>query len=162
MGGHQKFQPSKLASELADLGVVNIGAAGTFVVGENIAPNKLRDQILGRLQFQPELMICPASHVQDLASGDWFSSAPEGKNIGRFVSVLGEAPRRKPTLPIERPAGREWEVRIIAATGPFVLSVRRIGQTYSNAIVEKEFGVPATTRSWKTIESICRILDKIS
>src|ERR1700704_5607440 len=35
VGGYQKFQPGKLAKELAEFGVVNIGAAGTFVVREN-------------------------------------------------------------------------------------------------------------------------------
>ena len=37
VGGHQKFQPSVLAKKLADFGVVNIGAAGTFVVRKNVA-----------------------------------------------------------------------------------------------------------------------------
>ena len=55
--------------------------------------------------------------------------------------------------------GKMWEVRIIAITGRFALSVRRIGQTYSNAVVEKHFSISATTRNWNTIESICRILE---
>ena len=37
VGGHQTFQPGKLAKELAEFGVVNIGAAGTFVVRENVS-----------------------------------------------------------------------------------------------------------------------------
>lgn len=32
VGGHKAFQPSAVARDLADLDVVNIGAAGTFVV----------------------------------------------------------------------------------------------------------------------------------
>ena len=32
VGGHKAFQPSALAKELADFDVVNVGAAGTFVV----------------------------------------------------------------------------------------------------------------------------------
>src|SRR5205809_727390 len=57
VGGHQKFQPGILAKELAHLGGVNIGAAGTFVVREHVSPAKLRDAILRRLPFRPELMI---------------------------------------------------------------------------------------------------------
>ena len=32
VGGHQTFRPSVLAKELSEYDVVNIGAAGTFVV----------------------------------------------------------------------------------------------------------------------------------
>jgi uncharacterized protein (DUF1697 family) len=160
VGGHQKFQPGKLANELAAFGVVNIGAAGTLVVRENVSETKLRDEILRRLPFKPEVMICPARDVLALAGGNWFGDAHAGKDAARFVSVLQKAPRAKPPLPIEQPAGEKWEVRLVAITGRFVLSLRRLGQTYSNAVVEKHLGVPATTRNWNTIESICEILKR--
>src|SRR5437773_5861032 len=54
VGGHQTFQPGKLAKELAEFGVVNIGAAGTFVVRENVSQATLRDEILHRLPVKPE------------------------------------------------------------------------------------------------------------
>jgi hypothetical protein len=63
-------------------------------------------------------------------------------------------------LPIEQPAGAKWEMRIVAITGRFALSVRRIGKTYSNAVVEKHLGIPATTRSWNTIGAIREILEE--
>ncbi len=160
VGGHQKFQPGKLAKEWEQFGVVNIGAAGTFVVRENVSETKLRDEILRRLPFKPELMICPSRDVLALARGDWFGDAVLGKDQGRFVSVLQKAPRAKLPLPIEQPAGAKWEVQVVAITGRFALSVRRLGQTYSNAVVEKHLGVPATTRNWNTIEAICDILQE--
>jgi len=160
VGGHQKFQPAKLAKDLEPFDVVNIGAAGTFVVLENVSEAKLRDEILRRLPFKPELMICPAREVLALARGNWFDDAPAGKDLGRFVSVLQKAPRAKPRLPIEQPASPKWEVRVVAITGRFALSVRRLGQTYSNAVVEKQLGIPATTRNWNTIEAIREVLEK--
>jgi len=42
------------------------------------------------------------------------------------------------------------------------LSVRRLGQTYSNAVVEKHLGVPATTRNWNTIDTIREVLESQS
>ena len=104
-------------------------------------------------------MICPARDVLALARGDWFADAPAGKEFGRFVSVLRKAPRAKPPLPIEQPAGAKWEVRVVAITGKFALSVRRLGQTYSNAVVEKQLGIPATTRNWNTLETIREVLE---
>ena len=158
VGGHQKFQPSVLAKKLAAFGVVNIGAAGTFVVRAIVGQAQLRAGILRGLPFQPELMICPARAVLALAQGDAFQNTPPGKNLGRFVTVMQKAPSTLPPLPIEQPSGGKWEVRIVAVVGRFALSIRRLGETYSNAVVEKHFGVSATTRNWNTIESICRIL----
>jgi len=159
VGGHQTFQPGRLAKELAEFGVVNIGAAGTFVVRENVSQTKLRAEILRRLPFKPELMVCPGRDVLVLAHGNWFEDAPAGKDLGRFVSVLQKVPRAKPPLPIEQPAGPKWEVRVVAICGRFAVSVRRLGQTYSNAVVEKALGVPATTRNWNTLETICEVLE---
>jgi len=159
VGGHQKFQPGKLAKELAEFGVVNIGAAGTFVVRKNVSPAKLRDEILRRIPFKPELMICPAHDVLTLARGDWFGDEPAGKDMGRFVTVLHKAPRAKPTLPIKQPADEKWEAQIVTITGRFALSLRRLGQTYSNAVVEKRLGVPATTRDWNTLAAIREVLE---
>lgn len=158
VGGHQKFQPGKLTASLAEFGVGNLGAAGTFVVRANVSQARLRAAIFARLPFAPELMVCPARVVLALARGEWFRDAPAGKDLGRFVSVLSSAPRVKPWLPIEYPPGDKWEVRIVAIFGRFTLSIRRLGQTYANAVVEKQFGLPATTRNWNTIEAICRIL----
>jgi uncharacterized protein (DUF1697 family) len=160
VGGHQKFQPGRLARELAQFGVVNLGAAGTFVVRENVSQTKLRAEILRRLPFKPELMICPARDVLALTRGDWFRGVPARKDIGRFVSVMQQAPREFPRLPLEQPAGAKWEVRVVAITGRFALSIRRRGQTYSNAVVEKRLGLPATTRSWNTVETVCKVLEE--
>ena len=160
VGGHQKFQPSKLAKALTTFGVVNVGAAGTFVVRENISPTKLRVEILGRLPFEPELMISPARELLELAGAEPFQNAPIGKDVTRFVSVLQKMPGSLPQLPLTQPADGKWEVRLIAITGKFVLSVRRPGPKdfYPNAVVEKQLGISATTRNWNTIETICRIL----
>lgn len=162
VGAHQRFQPGLLAKDLAEFSVVNIGAAGTFVVRENVSQTKLRAEILRRLPFQPELMICPARDVLALVRGNWFAGVPTGIQLGRFVSVLAKVPRTKPPLPIEQPAGPDWEVRLVAVSGPFVISTRRLGETYSNAVVERHFALPATTRNWNTIEKICAVLEKQS
>ena len=36
VGGHRTLRPAVLAKELADLDVVNIGAAGTFVIRQPV------------------------------------------------------------------------------------------------------------------------------
>src|SRR5262249_53721677 len=112
-----------------------------------------------RLPFQPELMICPAKEILELMRSRPFQDAAGGKGLGHFISVMAKAPRVKPRLPIVQPPGADWEVRIVAVIGRFALSVRRLGQTYSNAVVEKHFGVAATTRNWNTMVAIVEVLE---
>jgi hypothetical protein len=59
---------------MAELGVMSIGAAGTFVVSKPISQAKLRREFLRRLPFQTEVMVCSANDVLQLASA-WPLSA---------------------------------------------------------------------------------------
>jgi uncharacterized protein (DUF1697 family) len=164
VGSHQRFQPGVLAKQLGDFGVVNVGAAGTFVVRQNVSQAKLRAEILRRLPFQPELVICPARDVIALVHSDPFQDAPdETKDLRHYVTVMTRVPRTLPPLPLEKPAGNKWEVKLIAITGRFALSLWRRqtnGILYPNTVVEKHFGIPATTRNWNTIAAIGDILKK--
>ena len=160
VGGHRKFQPSTLAKELAAFDVVNVGAAGTFVVRKTVAEGKLRAELQRRLPFEAEIMICRASEMTELARSDLFPKATD-TDARRFVSVMAKRPRPLPRLPLSHPAGEEWQVQIVAVTGKLALSLwRRRGKTliYPNEVVEKRFGVPATTRNWNTIVAVCEIL----
>jgi hypothetical protein len=49
VGGHKTFRPSLLAKQLKYCDVVNIGAAGTFVVRNSISQADLRSELLRRL-----------------------------------------------------------------------------------------------------------------
>ena len=161
VGGHKAFQPSALARKLANFDVVNVGAAGTFVIRKPISQAMLRAELLRRLPFKAELMICRSRDVIDLASGGPFPDGPYDKDVSRFVSVLAKRPRTLPPLPISQPAGEKWQVKVIGVPGRFALSLyRRLGRTvvYPNEVVEKKLGVSATTRNWDTISTICDIL----
>ena len=163
VGGHRTFQPGALARELAAFDVVNVGAAGTFVVRKRIGQATLRAELLQRLPFEAELMICRARDVIDLACGEPFPDEPSHKDARRFVSVMAKRPRTLPRLPISHPAGDKWQVKIIGVSGRFVLSLwQRQGLTivYPNEIVEKNLGVSATTRNWNIISNIRDILKK--
>lgn len=160
VGGHRTFQPSLLAKELAAFDVVNVGAAGTFVVRKQIGQAKLRAEILQRLPFQAEIMICPGSDIIKLASSDPFENEPSGPDIVRFVSVLAKRPRVLPALPLSLPPGNEWGLKIVAVDGRFAFGVyRRVMRaiTYLGQL-DKRLGVSATTRNWNTITAIVKIL----
>jgi uncharacterized protein (DUF1697 family) len=163
VGAHQRFQPGLLAKDLAEFEVVNIGAAGTFVARKQVAEGKLRAEILARLPFKPELMVCSARELLELAKSEPFRDATGDEIIGKFLTVMNKVPAAPPPLPLDWPANDEWEVRIFKVVGRFALSVRRPrgkGNVYPNAIIEKQLGVSATTRNWNTIESLRTVLGK--
>jgi uncharacterized protein (DUF1697 family) len=164
VGSHQRFQPSALAKQLADFEVVNIGAAGTFVVRKNVSQATLRAEILRRLVFKPELVICPASDVLALQQSDPFQDAPtETKDLRHYVTIMTKVPKTLAALPLEKPASKNWEVKLIAVTGRFAISLwqrQTNGILYPNAVTEKHFAIPATTRNWNTIATICKIVNQ--
>lgn len=163
VGGHKAFSPSGLAKELAQLDVVNLGAAGTFVVRGKTRQAALRKELLARLPFKPEIMIATSKELLDLAADDRFGAKSPGKDITTYVSVLAKRPSPPPKLPIVQPGGKDWQVKVLAVVGRFVISHhRRAGRNllYPNEVVEKHFGVPATTRNWSTIERIAGILEE--
>lgn len=159
VGGHRPFRPAAFAKELSAFGVDNIGAAGTFIVHKAVTQATLRAELLRRLPFKPEIMICRAQDLMDLASTDPFPPEASVKGVRRFVTVLAKRPRTVPRFPLSRPAGRPWQVKVVGLRGRFALSLwRRMGgaMVYPNEVVEKELSIPATTRNWDTI---CKIHD---
>ena len=161
VGGSRTFQPSLLARALAPWDVVNVGAAGTFVIRNPIGEAAARAGFLAQLPFETHLTICRGRDLLDLAAAKPFSNPPTGHDTRPFVSVLAKRPRTLPHLPISQPPGEKWQVRIVGVSGKLVLSLmRRLGKTmlYPNEVVEKHFGVPATTRNWNTIVTLCEIL----
>ena len=163
VGGHKTFRPASVAQDLAALDVVNVGAAGTFVVRKAIRPMALRAELGKRLPFEADLMICSAREVLDLIAQEPFPPARAGtEEMRRFVTVMPRHPQPIPRLPVDKPSGEEWQVRVVAVYGRFALSLwRRLGRSivYPNEVVEKMFGVPATTRSWNTLLKIKAVLE---
>ena len=147
---------------MAKFGVVNIGAAGTFVIHEDVSESTLRAAIARKLPFKCEIMICPARDVIKLTSKDPYSGQPAGPDITRFVSVLHKRPRPLPPLPLSLPSDDDWLLKVIAIQDRFVLGIYRREMKAIGYLgkMEKLLGVPGTVRNWNTIEKIANILKK--
>lgn len=160
VGGHRRFRPSILARELIDYDVVNVGAAGTFVVRKPGSRTKFRIALHGKLPFETEVVLCDESELIRLETKNPFGSEPARAGVVRFVSILSKAGKVKASLPVTFPPDGEWLVRVMAAQGQFVFGMYRrhmktigyLGQ------IDNLYGVPATTRNWNTIMAIVRIL----
>ena len=160
VGGHRTFRPSILARELRDYDVVNVGAAGTFVVRAPVSRTTLRAALLRKLPFEAEVVLCDGRDVIRLETENPFGGEPSRPDVVRFVSILSKASRARPSTPFELPAGGDWFVRVIASTNRFVFGeYRRHMKTISYlGRIDELFGVPVTTRNWNTIAAIVRVL----
>jgi uncharacterized protein (DUF1697 family) len=160
VGGHRTFRPSILARRLSDYGVVNVGAAGTFVVRKPGSKAKFRAVLLRELPFEAEVVICDGRDLIRLEMENPFGAEPRRPDIVRFVSVLSRAGGLRPTLPVAFPPDGEWLVRVISSRNQFVFGVYRRHMKTIGYLgrIDKLFGVPATTRNWNTILAVVRIL----
>jgi uncharacterized protein (DUF1697 family) len=160
VGRANRCQPALIAKQLAKLGVVNIGAVGTFVVREKVSESVLRSAIAKKLPFKCEIMICPARDIIKLASKDPFSRQPSGPDITRFVNVLAKRIPSPPPLPLTLPSDDDWLIKVIAIKDRFALGVYRRQMKAISYLgkIEKLLGVPVTTRNWNTIKKVAKIL----
>src|SRR5262245_8548874 len=125
VGGHRTFRPSVLAQQLKRYDVVNVGAAGTFVVRKPGSRAQFRTALAKKLPFDASIALCDARDLIRLETDHPFGSEPPSTDIVRFVSILPKAGSLKTSLPISLPPDGEWLVRVIATTDRFVFGMYR-------------------------------------
>ena len=154
VGGSSVFSTVQLARTLD---IVNIGAAGTFV-----SPRPISARAIARaLPHEIDIVVCPASEVLDLVVAG-APAAPREAHV--FVSVMVGRPTKRPRLPLEQPAGRDWALRVLERRGAFVVSARRVEKQRGldlSAVLERAYGTRFTTRSWSTMVRIATALRSI-
>jgi uncharacterized protein (DUF1697 family) len=158
VGGRRTFRPRALARELRDYDVVNVGAAGTFVVRKPGSRTKFREALIAKLPFDTKIAMCDGRDLLRLEAANPFVSTPSG--AVRFVSILTKAGAVRASLPVSFPSEAQWLVRVMACEGQFVFGMYRrhmktigyLGQ------IDKLYNAPATTRNWNTISAVLRIL----
>jgi uncharacterized protein (DUF1697 family) len=160
VGGHRTFRPALLARQLKGLDVVNIGAAGTFVVRAPASQARLRDELRRRLPFETEVVICKGRDLLDATARRPFGDGPARPDVVRFVSVLTGRPRLTRPIPVALPTGGKWLLRILALDGRFAFGqyrrdMRTIGLLDA---IDRILGVPVTTRNWNTIGAVIEVL----
>jgi uncharacterized protein (DUF1697 family) len=164
VGGHRTFRPSVLARELGAHDVVNVGAAGTFIVRNPGSRTTFLAKLRRKLPFEAEIAFCEAGDLYRLEMENPFGPEPPSHDVVRFVTVLSKASRRKLSLPVAIPQSGEPFVRIIGSRGRLLFGVyRRHMKTIAHlGRIDELFGASATTRSWSTMLSVLRILKAAS
>jgi uncharacterized protein (DUF1697 family) len=160
VGGHRTFRPSQLVKALSGHDVVNVGAAGTFVVRKPGPRAKFLAKLRSKLPFETEIMICPGKDIVRILEEHPFGLKPPRPGEVRFVSVLAKAGALRKKLPVALPSDGAWLVQVLASDGRYVFgryrrhmkTIRYLGQ------VDKLFSAPATSRNWNTITAVAKIL----
>jgi uncharacterized protein (DUF1697 family) len=162
VGGHRTFRPSILAQELRDYDVVNIGAAGTFVVRKPGSLTKFRAELLRKLNFDADIATCDSRDLIALINDNPFGTKPAPADVVRFVSILTTTNGVRPSLPVTFPPEGEWLVRLISYKDQFVFGEYRRHMKTIGCLgqIDKLFGGKVTTRNWNTINAVVRILEK--
>lgn len=159
VGGHRTFRPTLLAHQLKHLGVVNIGAAGTFIIRKPVPLTALRAELSRCLPFKTMAAICHGEEIKRLIAGHVFGDAPAGKDVVRFISVLPDKKSRVKKA-MQWPTKGQWLVRILGQHGRFIVGeYRRNMKTISYlGALDKVVDVPITTRNWNTISTVAKKL----
>jgi uncharacterized protein (DUF1697 family) len=162
VGGHRTFRPTTLTKQLKHLDAVNIGAAGTFVIGQPVTRAQLRAELVSRLPFDAEIVICQGREIVRLLSQNHFADQPMRSDIVRFISVLSRRPRSTPSLPMRLPSSGTWLLKILVRDNRFIVGMYRRHMKVIGYLgtFDRLFGVPVTTRNWNTMTAIARVLGK--
>ncbi len=161
VGGKNVFRPAQLPAALPDLGLVNVGAAGTFVVRSHASAAAIRSRLEAKLPFETRMAVATAADVLALVRSQPFRRVSFSKEQRGWVAALASRPKSRPKLPIAKPADKGWCVRFDRLDGAFALGLwhrRPGGFVFPNQIVEAALGVAATTRWWETLERVAQIL----
>ena len=160
VGGHRTFRPSALARELSAYDVVNVGAAGTFVIRQPGPQAQFLAALRQALPFETVVVLCQGRDVLRLETDNPFAAESAPADVVRFVTILSKAGAARTPLPVAFPPEGDWLVRVLESQGQFVFGMyRRHMKTIGHlGKLDKLFAAPATTRNWNTIAAIIRIL----
>jgi uncharacterized protein (DUF1697 family) len=160
VGGHRTFRPTKLAEALKHLGAVNIGAAGTLVIRQQMTQARARAEVARKLPFVAEIVVCQGRDIASLISNNPFEGQPVRRDVVHFVSVLSQRPRLTPSTPMRFPSSGQWLMKILTRRNRFVIGMYRRHMKVIGFLgaLDRLYGVSATTRNWNTIAAIARVL----
>ena len=162
VGGNNVFRPKQCAEALSHLDVVNVGAAGTFVVRARATTTAIKKEFLAQLPFEPVIALTTAAELMRFVQSAPFGPKTRPTGVRWWVAVLAANTKAQPELPIGMPAGKTWSVRMDAIDGRFAIGHWRRrpgGFVIPNQVVEKALGVPATVRWWETFERIAKVIE---
>jgi uncharacterized protein (DUF1697 family) len=120
---------------------------------------RVRQKVRELLGSEVTIMFRTFSEVEGLVRAGPFDELAPGPEVKCYVAFLCDVPRRKPTFPLRSPK-EGLEAFGMTDREVFILSRRKAASRmygFPNNFIEKELGVPATTRNWSTLKRIIEL-----
>jgi uncharacterized protein (DUF1697 family) len=166
VAGHARIATDELARLFAAAGardVVSFGHAGSFVFsaprGAAAVAARVRSAIGRKHGERPLIVLRTAAEFRALAAAEPFAASGATWSDKRYVAFLGRKPRSTTVLPV---SSAEEQLTAFALRGRdvLVLSGPKPSGFYGfpNSFVEAVFGIPATTRNWRTVARLAKLL----
>jgi uncharacterized protein (DUF1697 family) len=159
VGGHGVIKMSDLARRLTALGLADVStfiASGNVIFHATGKPHEIAQRIetdlLKWLGYPVATMVRTWDELEALIASNPFKGVARTPDAKLYVAFLWEPPKNKVKLPRVAPGEG---LRLFRVTGreAFLISERLPNGRFGvpNLPLEKDLGVPATTRNWNTI-----------
>jgi uncharacterized protein (DUF1697 family) len=167
VGGHAKVKMSDLGQVFIEAGCKNVR---TYIQSGNVlfetpkkdahsCIQKIRDKLCELLGTEATVMYRTLQEIEDIIRTAPFKDIETDTDAKLYVTFLSRKPCHKPVLPLLSPK-EALEVVKVNNLEIFIVSRKKKNGFYGfpNNFIEKEFGVPATTRNWTTVTKIAKLL----
>jgi uncharacterized protein (DUF1697 family) len=98
-------------------------------------------------------IVRPIDALSAMLASDPYGQTRLPADAKRIVTILKNPPKMKPRLPIEQDGARILRLEGDTAFSAYVATPK--GPVFMT-LIEKAFGKEQTTRTWQTLEKICR------
>ncbi len=164
VGGKHLLPMKALASELAELQLTNIRTyiqSGNVVLdadeknGKALA-KKITALIEARHGFAPHVLLLSRTAWQQAIDANPFPQATSDPQSLHFFFL--DQPPNKPNLQALEQAKSATESYVLAGSVFYLHAPEGVGRSKLAATVEKQLGVPATARNYRTVEKIAELV----
>ena len=162
VGGHKLIKMEELSRIFTSLGCKNVK---TYIQSGNVIfetsasdskalTKKIEKELLDIFGYEATVFLRTMAEVEDMLDQNPFKKFKSSAKVKMYVTFLSRIPDKKPKLPLVS-AKDGLEIFSIKNCEAFLLSQMVKGRFgFPNNFIEKEVGVPATTRNWNTVNKI--------
>lgn len=163
VGGSKVIKMEVLRALFESLGFANVT---TYIQTGNVIfdaraknlmalKSKVEQELKDSLGHEISVALMNFSDLTAIAKQDPFEGIEVDENVMLFVTFLSAQPAAIPKLPLAVPK-ENFEVIGLQDRAVFIVARRKSDgrAAFPNAFIEKQFGVPGTTRNWSVVQKI--------
>ncbi len=121
----------------------------------DVLTKKIEKQLFKSFGFQVPVFLRTMAQMENILQLDPFATIATNEDVATFLVLLSHEPQRAPPTPAVFLKERA-ELLALSERAAYILCRRKENGQFGfpNAFFEKELGVSATTRNWRTVKKI--------